>query len=41
MRTLAIETASEACSIAQFEGEALIAHDHRVMGRGHAEAWWP
>ncbi|MFO6448569.1 tRNA (adenosine(37)-N6)-threonylcarbamoyltransferase complex dimerization subunit type 1 TsaB [Erythrobacter sp. NE805] len=41
MRTLAIETASEACSIALFEGEAAIARDHRVMGRGHAEALVP
>ena len=41
MRMLAIETASEACSIALFEGEALIARDHRVMGRGHAEALVP
>jgi tRNA threonylcarbamoyl adenosine modification protein YeaZ len=41
MRTLAIETASEACSIALFEGERLIAHDHRVLGRGHAEALVP
>lgn len=38
---LAIETASEACSVALFEGAALIAHDHRVMGRGHAEALVP
>lgn len=35
---LAIETASEACSIALFEGGSIIAHDHRVIGRGHAEA---
>ena len=41
MRTLAIETASEACSIALFEGEARIAHDHRILGRGHAEALVP
>ncbi|MEE4316407.1 MAG: tRNA (adenosine(37)-N6)-threonylcarbamoyltransferase complex dimerization subunit type 1 TsaB [Erythrobacter sp.] len=41
MRMLAIETASEACSIALFEGETLIAHDHRVIGRGHAEALVP
>lgn len=37
MRTLAIETATEACSIALFEDSALLAHDHRVLGRGHAE----
>jgi tRNA threonylcarbamoyladenosine biosynthesis protein TsaB len=41
MRMLAIETASEACSIALFEGESLVAHDHRVLGRGHAEALVP
>jgi tRNA threonylcarbamoyladenosine biosynthesis protein TsaB len=41
MRILAIETASEACSIALFEGEACIAHDHRILGRGHAEALVP
>jgi tRNA threonylcarbamoyl adenosine modification protein YeaZ len=41
MRVLAIETASEACSLALFEGEALIARDHRTIGRGHAEALVP
>jgi len=41
MRTLVIETASEACSIALFAGEALLARDHRVIGRGHAEALVP
>ncbi|AWW75212.1 tRNA (adenosine(37)-N6)-threonylcarbamoyltransferase complex dimerization subunit type 1 TsaB [Erythrobacter sp. KY5] len=40
-RTLAIETASEACSIALYEGGELIAHDHRVLGRGHAERLIP
>lgn len=41
MRTLAIETASEACSVALFDDERVIAHDHRVLGRGHAEALVP
>jgi tRNA threonylcarbamoyladenosine biosynthesis protein TsaB len=42
MRTLAIETSSEACSIALFgEDRALLAHDHQVIGRGHAEALVP
>lgn len=41
MRVLAIETASEACSIALFEGDAMIARDHRTIGRGHAEALVP
>lgn len=40
-RTLAIETATEACSIALFEGSEVIAHDHRVLGRGHAELLVP
>ena len=40
-RILAIETASEACSIALFEGGKCLAHDHRVLGRGHAEALIP
>lgn len=41
MRTLAIECATEACSIALFEGEEMMAHDHRVLGRGHAERLVP
>lgn len=41
MRVLAIETATEACSVALFEGEGLVAHDHRTIGRGHAEALVP
>jgi tRNA threonylcarbamoyl adenosine modification protein YeaZ len=41
MRTLAIETAAEACSVALLEGGAAIAHNHRVIGRGHAEALVP
>jgi tRNA threonylcarbamoyl adenosine modification protein YeaZ len=41
MRVLAIETASEACSIALLEGGEVVAHDHRVLGRGHAEALVP
>jgi tRNA threonylcarbamoyl adenosine modification protein YeaZ len=41
MRILAIETASEACSIALFEGGGLLAHEHNVIGRGHAEALVP
>ena len=40
-RTLVIETASEACSLALFEGGAMIAHDHRILGRGHAESLVP
>lgn len=40
-RILAIETASEACSVALFQDGDLIAHDHRVLGRGHAERLVP
>lgn len=40
-RTLAIETATEACSVALFDGNTLIAHDHREIGRGHAERLVP
>lgn len=40
-RTLALSTASPALSLALFDGDWLIAHDHRVIGRGHAEALMP
>lgn len=41
MRTLAIDTATEACSIALFEDDRLLAHEHHVLGRGHAERLVP
>lgn len=41
MRTLAIDCATEACSVALFDGEGLLAHDHRLLGRGHAEQLVP
>ncbi len=41
MRTLAIDCATEACSVALFEGGALIAGDYAVLGRGHAERLVP
>lgn len=41
MRTLAIESATEACSVALFEGERLLGGECRVLGRGHAEALVP
>lgn len=41
MRTLVIECATEACSVALFEGEACLAHWHEVIGRGHAERLVP
>jgi tRNA threonylcarbamoyl adenosine modification protein YeaZ len=39
--TLALSTSAPALSVALFDGPALLAHDHRVIGRGHAEALVP
>lgn len=41
MRQLAIECASEACSIALFEDGNLMANHHLELGRGHAERLVP
>lgn len=41
MRTLVIETAGAACSIALFDGETLCAARHELVGRGHAERLIP
>ncbi|QYJ06547.1 tRNA (adenosine(37)-N6)-threonylcarbamoyltransferase complex dimerization subunit type 1 TsaB [Qipengyuania flava] len=41
MRILAIETATEACSVALFEDGALLDARHEVLGRGHAERLVP
>jgi tRNA threonylcarbamoyladenosine biosynthesis protein TsaB len=41
VRTLAIDTSGAACSIALFDGEALIASRHETIGRGHAEMLIP
>lgn len=41
MRVLAIESATEACSVALFEDGTCIAHSHKVIGRGHAESLVP
>ena len=41
MRTLAIDCATPACSLALFEGEELLAYSHEVLGRGHAERLVP
>ena len=41
MRTLAIETATETCSVALFEGDRLLAFAHERVGRGHAERLIP
>lgn len=41
MRTLAIDSATEACSAALFENGALVAGNHEILGRGHAERLVP
>ena len=41
MRTLAIETAGAACSIALLDGNDIVAERHEVVGRGHAERLIP
>ena len=41
MRTLVIESATEACSAALFEDGELLAGSYRVIGRGHAEQLVP
>lgn len=41
MRTLAIDCATEMCSVALFDDGALIADDAALLGRGHAEALVP
>lgn len=40
-RVLAIECATEACSVALFDNGQLLAGDYRQLGRGHAEALVP
>jgi len=40
-RTLVIDCATEACSVALFEGATLLAGEWRVIGRGHAEQLVP
>lgn len=41
MRTLVIDSATEACSVALFDGDNLVAGEFRMLGRGHAEALVP
>ncbi|MBC2778836.1 tRNA (adenosine(37)-N6)-threonylcarbamoyltransferase complex dimerization subunit type 1 TsaB [Parasphingopyxis marina] len=38
---LAIDTATDACSVALFDGETLVARAHEITGRGHAERLVP
>ncbi len=40
-RTLVIDCATDACSVALFDGDALTAGEMRLLGRGHAEALVP
>jgi len=41
MRVLAIECATEACSVALFDDSKLLDHFHEEIGRGHAERLIP
>ena len=41
MRTLVIDSATEACSVGLFEGQALLVGTFEVIGRGHAERLVP
>ena len=41
MRVLAIESATDACSVALFDDARLLASSHEVIGRGHAERLVP
>ncbi|RYD82876.1 MAG: tRNA (adenosine(37)-N6)-threonylcarbamoyltransferase complex dimerization subunit type 1 TsaB, partial [Sphingomonadales bacterium] len=40
-RTLVIDTATAACSVALIEDGSVIAQAHEVVGRGHAEHLMP
>ncbi|PNU02926.1 tRNA (adenosine(37)-N6)-threonylcarbamoyltransferase complex dimerization subunit type 1 TsaB [Novosphingobium guangzhouense] len=39
--TLVIDSATDACSVALFSGDTLVAGEYRLLGRGHAEALVP
>lgn len=41
MRRLVIDSATEACSVALFDGAEMVAGTHAMLGRGHAEQLVP
>lgn len=41
MRTLVIDTATKACSVALYQDHSVIASSHELIGRGHAERLLP
>jgi tRNA threonylcarbamoyladenosine biosynthesis protein TsaB len=41
LRRLVIDSATEACSVALFEGSTLVAGEYALLGRGHAELLVP
>lgn len=41
MRTLVIDTATKACSVALYDDNSVVASFHEVIGRGHAERLLP
>ncbi len=41
MKTLVIDTATKACSVALYDSDEVIATAHEVIGRGHAERLLP
>lgn len=41
MRTLVIDTATKACSVALYDGHVVVASHREVIGRGHAERLLP
>jgi tRNA threonylcarbamoyladenosine biosynthesis protein TsaB len=41
MRTLVIDTATKACSVALYDDSQVIASHHEIIGRGHAERLLP
>ncbi len=41
MRTLVIDTATRACSVALYDGGIVLASHHEIIGRGHAERLLP